>query len=438
MKIRTITIFIIILFIGTLLRYHNLTVWPREGATFDEFAWTFQGLSILSTGTPTSWSPHRAYKNRKEYINPRGANFMLVTPYLEHPPLFGLIAGISARLNGVRTFDEVSIKNIRHLSLVLGIISIVAIYCFSSSLYGHTIGLIAMGIYSIVPTITIGSRLVQNENFFIPLFLSCLYLANEYVKTKNKQYLIGSAIIASIAPLAKMPWIAAPIAVICLFLYKKFYKEAIVITISTSIWITAWLIYGFSIDKEVFMNLWQLQLARYAMAFDSMFVLFRDPIITDRFLVDGWIYLGWAAMIWIMAKDMKQHAALVFGFLAYFAMFVFAIPSETLHGWYRYPFYPFLTVALAVFAHEHINKNYFVSAISFVVVGLSMLASSWERSLGFSYPVLRTYLASVAVGIMPAFVKGKRIEKFAQVINYGLIIICVLLSIWSILSYNEQ
>ncbi|EKD67349.1 MAG: hypothetical protein ACD_48C00466G0003, partial [uncultured bacterium] len=70
-------ILICILLLGFFLRKHDFLTWPREGATFDEFAWTFQGLSIWEKGIPTSWSPHAAYKNKVEYVNPQGAHFRL-------------------------------------------------------------------------------------------------------------------------------------------------------------------------------------------------------------------------------------------------------------------------------------------------------------------------------------------------------------------------
>ena len=168
---------VLILILGAYLRNYNLSVWPREGATFDEFAWVFQGLSLWQKGVSTSWSPHGEYTYRVEYYNPQGAHFTLVTPYLEHPPLFGLIAGGFARVQGVTSFDEVTIPKIRPLALILGIFSIVTIYLLASEVFGSSIGLISALLYSVVPTVVAGSRIVQNENFFIPFFLLSLYFA---------------------------------------------------------------------------------------------------------------------------------------------------------------------------------------------------------------------------------------------------------------------
>jgi len=437
-------ILIAILLTGFALRKFNLSVWPREGATFDEFAWTFQGISILNTGIPVSWSPHQAYTNKTEYFNPQGTHFVLVKPYLEHPPLFGIVAGTFAKLRGVNTFDEVTIAKIRPLGLIMGVISIFAVFLLANAVYGNVVGLIAAGVYAIIPTVTIGSRLVQNENFFIPLFLFALYFAHRYIEAsvKNKKLitlnLSAAALLCGLLPIAKMPWIAASIAVIGMFLFSKKWKAAAVVAGTTIIFLVGWLVYGYSVAPVLFGSLWKLQLARYDMAFDSLFILFRDPITADRLLVDGWIYFGWAAIIWLCTKDVKKNLPIVLGFLAYFAIFVFAIPSEPMHGWYRYPFYPFLAIAIAVFFKEHFNKNYLATALSFVVIGLSMFAGSWGRVFGFSYPVFRTYLAVVAAGAIPMIIHNRKLEKISQCINYCLIMVLLCLTIWTIVAYNEQ
>lgn len=428
----------IILLTGFILRFHDYTVWPREGATYDEFAWTFLGISLWQKGVPTSWSTHAAYKNNVHYVNPHGAVFNLVTPYLEHPPLFGLVAGGFTMVNGVTSFDGVTIPKIRPLALFLGTLAIFSVFLLASAVYGDGIGLISTAIYAIIPTVAIGSRLVQNENFFIPFFLLALYFAYRYVKHSEKSDLYVSAGISALLPLAKVPWITAPVAVMAMFAYAKKWKAAVIVGIVTLICFSGFLVYGLLLDKEVFLNLWKLQLARYDIAFDSLFVLFREPILADRYLVDGWVYFGWAAMMLLIVRDLKKSLPVVLGFMAYAAVFVFAIPNEPLHGWYRYPFYPFLAIAIAVFLYENFNRNYLSSAVFYIVTGLSMFAESWGKILGFSFPVFRTYLAVVAAGALPGIFPGLKRVTIIRWVNIGILVLITLLSVWTIFTYNEQ
>lgn len=437
-KWMTYSILMIIILLGMYLRNYNLTVWPREGATFDEFAWVFQGLSIWEKGVPTSWSPHAAYSNRVEYKNPQGARFTLVTPYLEHPPLFGLIAGGFARLNGVVSFDKVTIPKIRPLALFMGVVSILSVYLFSSAVFGAYIGLISALFYSVVPTVVAGSRIVQNENFFIPCFLLSLYFAYRYCEWGLKRDLYPAVFISGIIPLAKIPWIAAPLAIIGMFLYKKKFHEVLLVLGMTIVFLSLYVGYGLYLDRVLLIKLWNLQLARYDMSFNSFFAIFQNPMVTDRIFVDGWLYAGWASVLFLMIKDLKKTYPVVFGFLGYLCIYLAAIPNEPGHGWYRYPFYPFLLISLALLTYENFIKNRLVTFSGLTGIGLSLLEYTWKPVFGFSYVILRGYIVLCALTTIPLVVKNKNIERYANKLSWVLGIVLVMLSCWAAINYNEQ
>src|SRR3989344_4025422 len=97
-KRKSLIILFSVLLLGFVLRAHNLSTWPRLGATFDEYAWTWLGMSLIHDGVPSSWSNYAEYADFREYKEYQNATFWIVKPYLEHPPLFGLIAGAFAKL----------------------------------------------------------------------------------------------------------------------------------------------------------------------------------------------------------------------------------------------------------------------------------------------------------------------------------------------------
>lgn len=431
-----------ILIVGLSLRMHNYSVWPREGSTFDEFAWTFLGLSIWENGIPSSWSPHKAYKSRRDYFNPQGAHFTIVSPYLEHPPLFGIIAGGFARLNGVVSFDQVKIKTIRPLALIMGTFAIYCVFLLSSAVYGNSIGLIASGMYAIVPSVAIGSRLVQNENFFIPFFLLSLYFAYKYIHDHNPKYvtrdLVLATLLSAVLPLAKVPWIAAPIAVFGMFIYSKKWRAAFIVAFASALLFSLYIAYGLVLDKEVFLDLMKLQLARYDMRFDSIFAVLRDPLIVDRTFIDGWIYFGWGTIFLLLGKNIQKNLPILFGFLTYAAVFMFAIPNEPLHGWYRYPFYPFLVISIAVFIRENFNKNFLAVGMFTIITGLSLLAESWGKLFGFSYIIYRVYLMVNGACLIPIIYPEKRLKTMTCILQCCLLLFVLSLSMWTIGNYNEQ
>lgn len=424
----------LILILGFILRVHNINTWPRNGATHDEYAWTWLGINLIQNHEPISWSPHPQYTNRTPIVY-RDAPYFLVKPYLEHPPLFGLVAGSFALLSGADNMYDVDQHNMRGLALFLGLVSILMIYVLASEIYGHRVGLLSAFIYSIIPTIVIGSRIVENENFFIPLFLLALYLISKFIKTSNPWARNIAAVLCGLLMLAKVPWVAAPLAIILILFYTKKYRDAgkfIAIVIPIFL---LFIVYGIYWDSELFFSLWKLQLQRYDLTYNSLFAVFTSPYLVDRFMIDGWIYFGWIAIFLLAVKDIKKNYMILLPFLAYLAVFVFAIPNEPGHGWYRYPFYPFFAISIALFLKEYFTKNYFLTFLFLLMTGLSMLQLSWAQSLGFSFVVFRGFLIFSGLTLAPLFIP--KTKKVAYVASYSLLIFVILLTMWSVKNYNE-
>ncbi len=433
-KFRFFALFLILI-LGLYLRNNNLYTWPRLGATFDEYAWTWLGMSIIQNHVPISWSPHPQY-TQKTLITYQKAYFWLVRPYLEHPPLFGLVAGSYALLSGTKDMLHVDLNHIRGLALILGVLSIFILYVFAAEVYDYKIGFLSALIYSVIPTIAVGSRLVQNENFFIPFFLLALTLLSKFIKTNNPWYRNGAALICGLLSLAKVPWLAGALAVVLIFFFLKRYKDAgkfLAIVVPIFLLFFVW---GYYWDWNLFIKLWGLQLQRYDLTFNSFFALFTSPYLADRFFVDGWIYFGWFAIFLLTVKDFKKNFFVLLPFLAYFSVFVFAIPNEPSHGWYRYPFYPFMTVSIALFLKEYFTKNYFLTFLFLIFTGLSMLQMSWAQSLGFSFIVFRAFLVLFGISLAPLFLP--KTGKVAYITSIFSLFLVFLLSIWSIFKYNEQ
>ncbi len=425
----------LILVLGLWLRSDKLYTWPRLGATFDEYAWTWLGINLIQNRVPESWSRHPQYKNTKS-ITYQNVPFQLVKPYLEHPPLFGLVAGSYALANGARSMFELNLYHIRGLALLLGVLSIFMLYVFAAQVCGYKVGLLSALIYATVPTIAVGSRIVQNENFFIPFFLLSLYLISRYLKSYNPWLRNLAAIVCGLLTLAKVPWIAGALAVVLIFFYLRKYKDAFKFLAIVIPIFLLFIVYGAYYDWNLFIALWQLQLQRYDVAFNSIFALFTSPYLADRFLVDGWIYFGWFAVFLLAVKDFKKNYMVLLPFLAYFAVFIFAIPNEAQHGWYRYPFYPFLIISTALFLKEYFNKNHLLTFLFLIFTGMSMLQLSWQQSLGFSFIVFRSFLILFGISLAPLFIP--KTQKIAHLSSYLSLAIIFLLSIWSVFKYNEQ
>lgn len=436
---KTFIILLSILLLGFVLRTHNFTTWPRFGATMDEFAWTWLGINLIQEGIPKSWSSHPQYIGHEmNHLIYKGAAFWIVKPYLEHPPFFGLVAGSFALANGANDMYDVDISKIRPLAIVMGIFSIGILFLLIREIYGSRLALLTSLIYATIPTVVIGSRIVQNENFFIPSFLTALLFTLRYIKTKKKIFIFLVAIICGILIISKIPWVAASLAIILIFTYSKKYKEAFVIGLTSVLFFLGYLVYGYLYNWDLFISLWKLQLQRYDLTFNSVYAIFNEPFLVDRYMIDGWIYFGWISFFLVLIKDFKKNHVIILSLLAYLAVFIFAIPNEPGHGWYRYPFYPFLALSLAIFIKDYFNKNLLLTFLFILFVGLSLLELTWTRVFGFSFIVFRSFLVLSSISLLPLFFKNLKLKKYSNAFNYLMLVGIFSLSFFAILLYNEQ
>lgn len=438
-----VVIVLIILVIGFLLRGYHLTAFPPRGATFDEFAWTWLGINILQKGIPISWSPHSQYKLREHYVDQYGTTFWLVQPYLEHPPLFGLLSGGWALLNGAKDMFTVELFYIRSLSLLLGVLSIFLVFLLSKEIYGDLVGLLSALFYATTPTVVIGSRLVQNENFFIPLYLFVVLLTVRYVKRKKYKILafnangtyILPAIICGLLTLAKVPWWGAALSCIFLLCSVKKYRQAVVFFGIVTAFFSLFFLWGMYWDKAVFFDLLKLQTARYDITFDGIFALFTTPFLANELYIDGWIYVGWFALLILLSK-FKDHRFLLLGFFGYFVVYILGIPNEPGHGWYRYPFYPFLIIALSYVLVESIKERSLLTFFSLSFIGLPLLKHVWEILFGFSFYIYRVFLVCCGIPSVMSIFPEKRFQIISTYSSVLLVFLLCLLNIFAVVLYR--
>jgi 4-amino-4-deoxy-L-arabinose transferase-like glycosyltransferase len=430
-KTKALLIFVILL--GFFLRFYHYDKFPRHGATFDEFAWTWQGISLWQKGVPTSWSPHPQYKNY-EFKMFQGARIRFVTPYLEHPPFFGLVAGGFALLTGSKDLFDIELSQIRILSLILGTISIFLVYLLAKKLYGTTTGLISALLYATIPTLVIGSRIVQNENFFIPVFLVIWLLLLKYLKTDQLWLRNLSAVLAGLLTLAKVPWATATIAACLLLVYEKRVKDAITFGLIAVIILSFYFLYGWIYDWQTFINLWGLQTARNNIGLGSVLALFTHPYLVDRIYPDGWIYFGWLG-IFILSADFKKHAKLLIPLLSYFLVFIFAIPGIEAQGWYRYPFYPFLIIASSVSIKEFLEKPSLLNFFFFFLIASSAFHWGWEEIFGISNTFFRTIVILGTASLLPGIIWPEKFSRLGRRTTYFWLFIFLVLNIISVISH---
>lgn len=185
---RRIRTFILLLTLGVVfclgLKYRLRNYWdfPPIGQTFDEQLYSWIGSSLINTGIPTGWSFIPDYANTKSVkmiLDGYTTHMTLVTPFIEQPPLAGLLSSLLSGSYRLPSFDAVTLKQIRFPAIILFSLSILLLFIYTSRSYGSRTGLLAAAIFAFTPTIIISHRLATAENylaFFLLLGLNFLQL----------------------------------------------------------------------------------------------------------------------------------------------------------------------------------------------------------------------------------------------------------------------
>ena len=113
--------------LGYFLRLQKFYFFPPVNDTRDEYKYAFNGISLIKSGYPSSWSWFDDYKTF-EIRDIRGSTYRMVKPYFEDPPLFGLIMGSYAISKGMDNFEKVDAGALRWPMLKLGAFNVFLLY----------------------------------------------------------------------------------------------------------------------------------------------------------------------------------------------------------------------------------------------------------------------------------------------------------------------
>ena len=409
MKISLIAriVLVIIVVLGSFyLRYRDFDKIPFAGESMDEYSYSWVGMSILKIGVPVGISGIGGYANsisRYENIdnvfqstaggNPETLNW----PWFDHPPLLGLITGGYAMMKGAGNFKETNIYIIRKPMVVLGTISVLLVLLIGWVNFGFLTGLASGVIYGTMPIVVIGSRMVQGENGVIPAYLTAVLFISLFYKTKRNVWLILAGVFSGLAVLFKISGLVAILAIgICLLKdQKKFLWKFLVISLSVA---SLFIIYGLSIDPRQFMTTFLSNSSRfYGIGPESLFRLITQVKITNvKYFTDPMVLVGWLALFGLFfrkANKLGDRLLRIFG--ASWAVMYVVLGSYP-HGWYAFPFFPILAIALGrVWMLAMDNSEYFSGALMLGLISIGYffsrivdimsfqkLASYWKFGIG--------------------------------------------------------
>jgi len=389
MSRRKIAVVIIILLLGLFLRLHNYAVYPQRGATSDEYSYSFLGVSLLTKGTPETWSNVAGYK-RLYHLTIREIYFPMVSPYFDHPPLNGLLVGGWALLNGENTYQKIDLATIRLVPIFLSVISSLLVFLLGNKLFGYRAGIWALLIYSTATIFVMNQRVVFAENLWTPLLLGALYL---YISAKKMTFWKSVAL----GILAGLSFWAKELGIVVFFILffllvtrKEQYKYVLTFTGVCSLFFLGYMAYGYYYDWKTFTTIIFLQSGRN-IGSETLHMLFFNPIIVNKPYSDGWYYVGFLTLFFSLI-DYKKYKMIVVPAFIYLLLIISMLNTDTQNGWYMIPLFPFMALSTAAFLDEYLGKKSWIIFLLLLFVALPQISSFYKANFGLTTMQLRIIL----------------------------------------------
>lgn len=436
-----IVVGVLISFFSYSFRSKQFFSFPPVNDTRDEYKYAFNGISLIKEGVPKSWSWFDDYKNF-EIKEIRGSDYRIVNPYFDDPPLFSLIMGGYAISKGMDSFEKVDAGALRWPMLKLGAINVFMLYILVYLVSGFWEAVVSSLLYATIPTMVLSSRLPLAENFLITLSLSCLILLYIYIKYDSKISLWFLFVLSGIAVLIKQTGIYIPGALFFLLIGFKKIKPALGVVLSTLFFVLIWFAYGLYYDWPLFLHMQTIFSGR-EINFPTMVInLFDTFRISEKSMsVDGWLIWGWMCVYFFsFFKKRRKIKEVYFLLMPASYLLIFAIMSGHLKGWYRFPFHPFLSWAMAAFLIELIRMPRLLPVIGFFAIpGFASLISGTGEAVWSNY-LVKIYQFIFPVVLLPFFLfETMKKNYFKHICQFFIIIVFVLMIYLNFLTiYNFQ
>lgn len=390
LKARFYFCIILISIFGLFLRFIDYDKVPPFDVTKDEFFYPWAGMTLISEGVPKAWSLFDAYPSG-EIVYKWGTWYRIVSPWVEKPPLYSLLAGSWMLLNGVRDLFDVRLSILRILPISISFFTIVLVGYLGQSYFGKKVGIIAALLYATVPTIVISNRISLVENLLTPIVLLAVYFFSRFINSnfRDRFFVFLIAVLCGFSVLTKNIGVALPIVIIGVLLIKKNYKDILKIGLITLISASVHPLMGLYYDWDLFINV--MKDYQKALAFagfpEVVSTIFRFPIVAhqwDKIFPDGSMLAGFILLFsspfWLNTKDfiMKRrdylYAFLGFPFI-YIVLLSLLESGATLYtyfGWHIYPIFPFAMILLSkVMVNFWSKLDFFQFLFIFLIIGFS-------------------------------------------------------------------
>ena len=384
MSFKIIIVFIL-LFVGLTLRWHDMGSIYR--IRDDEHSWLLAGTSLLQHYEPTSWTIRWPYYQwslykKVEFKKFPGSNqtaYALVTPWLDHPPLFAALIGGWTLFTGNNNLQYPNWFVLRQPMIVMSVATLGLTFLVIRKLFNEKFAIYTLAAYTFFPAAVVSSRFILAENA-IPLWLMASLLSLHIVLSDTSQKIQRRAfsillILCYTAPLLKLSGFVVPASVVLILLLQQKYKHAGFTAIVAAISLLSFIAYGWWFSWDIFIGTNSAHMLR-PQSFSNFWSLFYQKSVANIPFLDPSLVAGFIGLCMLLAQPFTKARQFIFVpfFLAVISLLVIA-PIDS-YTWYKFPLYPLLAIGVGWILYEF-QKGTPV----FVVLLLPMIAWTAEKGL---------------------------------------------------------
>jgi 4-amino-4-deoxy-L-arabinose transferase-like glycosyltransferase len=345
-------VLVAVLGVGLGLRLHGYASDPPAAANFDGVGWAWDGQALWLHHTTAGWSYLPSYQNVTAVaVEHTGILLPGVSPYFDHPPLFGLLVGGAAVVAGERSPDQVTEAVIRLVPVGLSLLTIVLSYALVRRLTGRQwIGLLAAAALALSPAMVLTARLVESEALLTPLLLAALILALRVRDGAGGWSVIGLLAVCVAAPLVKEPGIVVGVIAAAILLLSRRRRVALLPLGGMAAGVAVYLLFAAAIDWNLFTATVLAQGARRSslwLAFGNFFTATTADLGGRAPFLDPVWFVGWPVLIGL-AVWRREWRPVALAALLYAATIILLGDGRIMkwNGWYRIPDEPLLYAAV--------------------------------------------------------------------------------------------
>ena len=414
-----------------IIKSFNYDRFPLMGH-LEEYAYSWMGIHLIETGIPQTWSPADKYPFQDTAFSGKiidygvELNVDILAPWLDLPPLFGLLSGGIAHLYGADGWSVLPASYIRLPAIIFSFATTFILFLLAKKLFGFWVAMLSSAFYSLTPLFVFSQRLSVAENGIAFLYLTTIYLTVLYCEKKRWYFLFLLPILIGLAGLMKPTGFLIVFFVIFLLLKNKLWKEAIFTFFGIFWFIGVFAAYGMAVNWDLFRRINLIQSKR-PVGFLGLPFIFSTSGYSIDFFYDGWYVFSLLSAVYLSISKFteKRYQLIALAFIFWAMVVVFSGGQGDVLLWYRYPFFPFLAIFGALMIIRIIKKPNLLTSIyivGFLLTGRVFLSNEFRAlTEPFNFRLIIGFLTLPSVLL---FLFDKPLfEKLTRVVLIGVVVV---------------